>query len=134
PLQQARPVLSSNQYYRKRLYTPGLDESQRLEDLIQGSKPARHADISLGVFDKHHLADEKVLEIELQCGIRIRALFERQLNIEPYRFSSSFLCALVPGFHHPRPPAGNDMVSVLGKFFGDLICFFINLFTGLHSS
>jgi hypothetical protein len=61
----------------------GLDEGERLEQLIHGAKAAREDDEGLGVLDEHGLAHEEVAEVDGDGDVGVIVLLEGQLDVEP---------------------------------------------------
>ena len=48
------------------------------------------------------------LEVQLRCDVRVRHLFEGQINVEPNRLASRFGSAEVCRFHDSRSTAGGN--------------------------
>ncbi len=81
PIYQACPIIIPHQNYREWLDAVCLNEGERLEQFIQSAKTAGEHHIGLRIFYKHHLADEKVSEIQHHIGIGIWLLLHGKLNI-----------------------------------------------------
>ena len=127
PVEEAVPEFTSHEDDRKGFNAMGLHESERLEELVEGSKSAGHADKGHGIFDEHHLAHEKIFKIERQVGVIVRFLFIGQTDIEPDGDSSRFIGPSVGGLHNAWPAAGDDPVSGLGQPMGNVDRQFIGI-------
>ena len=101
-----------------------LDQSQRLEELIQGAETSRHHDEALGIAGEDGLAGEEILEIDafVPVYVRVAALLHREHDVQTHALSATSGCSFVAGFHDAGTAAGNDTESTLGK----LVCDFLS--------
>ena len=85
----------------------GLSQGEDFRHLVECSKTSRKNDQSLRQIRKPKLAHEEVVEFKAQFrgDVRIRALFERQADVESDCFAASFASAAISGFHDARPTA-----------------------------
>ena len=71
PLAQPLPILLAEQNHRKILDLSGLNERERLEQLVESPIPAGEHDESRGILDEHGLANEEELEVEAAGQVRV---------------------------------------------------------------
>ena len=104
------PVLLTDKNYRYRLTFTGLNQTERLKELIKRAIPPRKSNHRLGPEVKMHFAQTKVAELEskLWGNIRIGALFLRKRIVQAYGFGPDILSPPVGSLHEPGPAAGND--------------------------
>ena len=112
------PELLAEQDDRHALHAAGLDQRQRLEELVQRAEAAgKHRD-RLGAQEEVHLADGEIVEVEaeLRRHVGVRRLLVRQHDVEPDRGRADIVRAAVAGLHDARPAAGDDdEFAVVGR-------------------
>ena len=112
----------SKKQERHLLHTPGLDQRQRLEHLVQRAKPAGKNANRRGAHQKMHLADSEVVKIETQFrrDIGIWRLFMWQHDIQANRPPAGILRATIAGLHDAGASSGHDDIigaAVLHRLF-----------------
>jgi len=120
PVDEAAPVTRAHEHDRELCDLPGLDQRQRLPELVHGPEAAREDDEPAGVADEHDLAREEVVELERDVAVGIAALLERQLVVEPHRQGAGVLSAAVGRFHQAGPAARDDRHAALPDHAGGL--------------
>ena len=105
PVHQPRPVRAAEQYHREVLHLSGLDQRERLEQLVERAVPAGEDDERGGVLHEHRLANEEELEVEAPAQVRVRALLERQLDVAADREPAALHRAPVGRLHDARAAA-----------------------------
>src|SRR5690606_28838448 len=109
PLQSA-PKAGAEQDNREQRRLARLDERERLEELIQRTKPAWQGDETLRVLDEHHLPNEE--EVEGDQFVVIDELVGRLLvgydNVQPDRGSASLARTAIGCLHDPGSAACNN--------------------------
>ena len=70
PVEQARPVRRADQHDREVADLAGLDERERLEQLVERPEPAGQDDEAVGVLHEHRLAREEVAELDPEVDVR----------------------------------------------------------------
>lgn len=115
PVEQAAPEGGADQHDREPGDLLGLDEGDRLEQLVEGAEAARQHDEGLGVLHEHRLADEEVTELDADVDVVVQALLEGQLDAEPDRDATAETAASVGGLHDARPAARDDRVPGPGQ-------------------
>ena len=120
PGDQTAPVITAHQYDREIAHLAGLDQGQRLEQLVERAESARKHDEAARVPDEHDLAGEEVVELEPVFDEAIHSLLERQLDIESDRVRSSLARAAVGGLHDSRSAACDDREARLSEQLGGL--------------
>ena len=65
----------------------GLDQGQRLEQLVQRAEAAGQDHERVGVLHEHHLAGEEVAELDAEVDVRVEALLVGQLDVAADRQS-----------------------------------------------
>ena len=96
-------------------HLPGLDQRQRLEQLVHGAVAPREDDEPRGIFHEHRLADEEIAEVDGALDVGVEPLLERQLDIAADRQAVALLAAAIRRFHDPGPAPGNDREALLGE-------------------
>ncbi len=86
----------------------GLDQGQRLEQLVERPEAAGEDHEALGRLHEHRLAHVEVLEGQAEVDVRVQRLLVRQLDVEADREPAALARAAVGGLHHARPAAGDD--------------------------
>ena len=78
-------------------------------------KPPGKADQGLGPHDQVHLADRKVVELEVQIrrDVGVRQLLVGQDDVQADAERAGIMGAAVGGLHDARPPAGHDHEPVV---------------------
>ncbi len=93
----------------------GLDQGQRLEQLVERPEPAGVDHERVGVLHEHDLAGEEVAELDAEVHVRVEPLLQGQLDVAADRQAAALLAATVGGGHDPRPAAGDDRIATLRK-------------------
>jgi hypothetical protein len=93
---------------------PGLDQGERLEQLVQRAVSTRVDDEGGSVLHEHRLPHEEELEIETPAQVWIGSLLERQLDVAANRETAGLEGATVGGLHDPGTAAGDHRDSGLG--------------------
>ena len=112
PVNDPFPELAAKHQKRHSLHTPGLDQRQRLKQLVHGAKSARKNCNGGGAHQKVHFPDPEVMKIKRQIGrhIFIRRLLVRQDDVEPDRDTARIVGAAISSLHHARSAAGDNDV------------------------
>ena len=119
PVEQARPVGPADQHDREVADLAGLDQGQRLEQLVERAEATRQDDEAVGVLHEHHLAGEEVAELDPEVDVRVHALLVRQLDVAADGQAARLVTAAVGGLHRARSAAGDDRVARLGQAAAD---------------
>src|SRR5919106_3967234 len=85
PLDHPAPVVGADEHHRELGDLPGLDERERLPELVHGPEAAGEDHEPTRVADEHDLADEEVVELEADVAVGVAALLEGQLDAQPDR-------------------------------------------------
>ena len=93
----------------------GLDEGERLEQLVERPEPAGQDDEGVRVLHEHRLAGEEVAELDAEVDVGVERLLVRQLDIAPDREAATLLAAAVGRLHRARTTTGDDREAVLGE-------------------
>jgi len=120
PVDHLAPVVGAHEDDRELDDLPGLDQRERLEELVHRAEPAREHDEAAGVANEHDLAGEEVVELECDVAVGVGALFEGQLDVEPNRMGARILRPAVGGLHESRATARDDRHAVLADGAGGL--------------
>src|SRR5438067_1362365 len=115
PVQQRLPVAAAEEDDREVEHLAGLDQRQRLEQLVERAEAAREDHEALGRLHEHRLARVEVVEGEADVDVRVRVLLMRQLDVEADREPAALARAAVRGLHHARPAARDDGEPRLGE-------------------
>ena len=91
PVQQPGPVRPADQDDRELPHLAGLDQRQRLEQLVERAETAGQDDEAVGVLHEHDLAGEEVAELDAEVDVGVRS---------PAR-AAARCCSRPTG---PRPP------------------------------
>src|SRR5687768_17047246 len=105
PANQPCPVVPAHQNHRELIDLPGLDEGQRLEELIERPEPAGEDDEGDRVFDEHRLPHHEVAEVDERIDVRIGALLEGQLDVAADGASAGVARAAIGRLHDARTRA-----------------------------
>src|SRR5918999_2405376 len=108
PLEQVAPVARPYEDDGEVPDLAGLDERERLEQLVEPADPAGEDHEPARVADEHDLAGEEVVELERDVELPVEVLLERQLDAKPNRQRAGVARAAVGGLHHTGPAAGDD--------------------------
>ena len=100
----------------------GLNESGRLEDLVQRAEPARHGDEGVRVFHQHQLSHEEVPERDPLVEIGVGLLFLRQLDVAADGVAARLLGSAVGRLHDSGTAAGHDGESGPREPLADVAC------------
>ena len=132
PAQQLGPVVLADQHDREVHDRPGLDQRQRLEQLVEGAEAAGEDHEAHRRLHEHRLARVEVLEAEPEVDVRVHPLLVRQLDVEADGEPAALLAAAVPGLHHARAAAGDDREALLREEARRLARGFVGLAARLH--
>src|SRR5260370_5465835 len=98
----------------------GLDQGERLEQLVHRAVAAGEDNERGRVLHEHRLADEEVAEVNRPLHVGVEALLERQLNVAADREAVALLAAAVRRLHDPGAATGDDREAFLGELAGRL--------------
>ena len=115
PLEQRGPVRLTDQHDREVEHLAGLDQGQRLEQLVGRAEAAREDAEALGRLHEHRLAGVEVVEDQAEVDVRVHRLLARQLDAEADREPAALAAAEIRRFHQARPAAGDDGPARLGE-------------------
>ena len=107
-IEQFFPIIGSHDHNREIFDLPGLNQSERFEQLIERACAARHDNKGVGIFHQERFAGEKVMHPHAAIEIGVRRLLRRQLDSATNRTAAGFLGAAVCSFHYTRAAAGYD--------------------------
>ena len=102
-----RPVVAAHQHDREVTHLAGLDQAERLEQLVERAEAAGEDDEAAGVADEHHLAREEVVELEAQLTYWFRPCSNGSSIPEPDRLRAGVAGAEVGRLHRARAAAGD---------------------------
>ena len=102
PADQAAPVVDAEQHDREAGHLAGLDQRQRLEELVEGADAAGQHHEALGVLHEHRLAGEEVAEVDPAVDPLVEAGLEGQLDAEADAQAAGLAGALVGRLHRAR--------------------------------
>ena len=85
PVDQPVPERRAHEQHREVADLPGLDEDERLEQLVERAEAAGEDHEGVRVADEHDLAREEVVELQREVDDRVGGLLERQLDVQPDR-------------------------------------------------
>src|SRR5215211_4750115 len=108
PVDQAAPVVTSDQHDREVEHLARLDQRERLEQLVERPEPTRQHHEAARVAHEHDLAREEVVEGQPELDVGVHALLEGQLDLEPDRERVPLERAAVGCLHRPRAAARDD--------------------------
>ena len=120
PAPEAVPVLRADEDDREVEDLAGLDQHERLEQLVERPEAALAEHEALGRLHEHRLASVEVLERELSVEVGVRVLFVLELDVEADRQAAGLLAAPVRRLHDPRAAPGDDGEAGLGEAPADL--------------
>src|SRR5918911_543524 len=92
-----------------------LDQCESLEEFIHRAKTTREDDKCLRIFDEHGLPYKKVVEVERNVEVGVRALLKGQFDITANRNILAFLSTLISSLHDSRASTGDNAKSRLSK-------------------
>ena len=96
----------------------GLDERERLEQLVHRAEAAGQDHETVGVLHEHHLAGEEVAELDAEVDVLVEPLLVRQLDVAPDGQAATLAAAAVGGLHRARTAAGDHRVARSGEHAG----------------
>src|SRR4051794_37620567 len=108
PVDQPVPVGRVDQADRELVDLAGLDQRQRLEELVERAEAAGQDDERVRVADEHDLAREEVVELERVGDVAVGVLLEGQLDVQADRARAGLARAAVGGLHGAGPAPGDD--------------------------
>jgi len=115
PVDHLAPVVGAHEDDRELDDLPGLDERERLPELVHRAEPAREHDEPAGVADEHDLAREEVVELERDVAVGVGALLKGELDVETDRMGARLLRPPVGGLHESRAAARDDRHAALAE-------------------
>src|SRR3954447_478829 len=121
PGQQPGPVLSADQHDREPGHLLGLDQGQRLEQLVERPEATGQHREPLGVLDEHRLAREEVAEVDADVGPAVEPGLPRQLDAEPHAQAAGLAGPPVGGLHRTRPAARDHREPGPGQLAAQLL-------------
>ena len=99
PCLQALPELCAHKDRRKRSNLLALNKGRSLKQFVKRAQSTRHHDKGAGIFDKHYLAREEIVEVNGLLHVWVRCLFMRKNDIKPITLPSLFERAAIGSFH-----------------------------------
>ena len=108
PVDQSAPVVGAEKDHWEIGDLLGLNQCQRVEQLVQRAEAAGKRDERLGVLHKHHLADEEIAEGHSPVDEFVDLLLERKLDVAADGERSGLARPAIGCLHDPRAPAGDD--------------------------
>src|SRR5205814_8964064 len=93
---------------REILDLAGLNEGERLEQLIQCPRTTRQDDEGIGIFDQERLANKKIIERDAAIEEFVRPLFLGQPDVAANRASARLPRPAISSFHDAGATAGHD--------------------------
>ncbi len=108
PVEEAVPVGVAHQDHREVPDLAGLDQRQRLEQLVEGPEAAGHDHERVRVLHEHRLAGEEVVELDRDVDIWVEVLLVRQLDVAADRHAAGLVGPAVGGLHRARATARHD--------------------------
>ena len=106
-VQQLLPVVRIEEDDREVEHLVGLDQRERLEELVERAEAAGEDHEALCGLHEADLARVEVVERDVDVEVRVRVLLVRQLDVEADREAAAFLRAAVRGLHHAGPAPGD---------------------------
>src|SRR5256886_15397091 len=104
PLHETGPVLRSGQDHGEVAHLPGLNQRERLEQLVHRPVSSRVHEEPGQVLDEHRLADEEVTEVDGAFDVGVEPLLERQLDVATDGQAVSLLAPRFAASMIPGPP------------------------------
>ena len=120
PSSKALPIFGAHQDNGEVIKLARLDESGRFRKFIQRSESSGQDDESVRIFDKHHLAHEKIIEGDGLMEKRVGFLFMGQHDIAADGLATRFLGAAIRGFHDSRAASCHHRETIFSQSFTDL--------------
>src|SRR5918992_550872 len=93
----------------------GLDQGQRLVQLVERAEAAGEDHEALGVLHKHDFAHEEVAELQAEVDELVQALLEGKLDVAADRDAASLLRPAVRRLHDAWAAAGDDREPFLDQ-------------------
>ena len=115
PRQHPLPVALAHQDRGKVEDLAGLDQDERLEQLVERAEAAGEEDEALRGLDQHRLACVEVLEEVADVEVLVLELGAGELDREADREAAGLARAAVGRFHDPGAAAGDDREALLGE-------------------
>src|SRR6266511_1313915 len=115
PREQPLPVALAEQHRGEVLDDAGLDQHQRLEQLVERSEAAWEEDEAFGRLHEHRLPGVEVLEEDGDVEVGVCQLLARELDPKADGDAATLARAAVCSLHHARPSAGDDGEAGLGE-------------------
>src|SRR5207247_2370781 len=106
PVDESAPELASDKNDRNLPALAGLYQRQTLGQLVDGAETSRHHDVRRRETHEHHLAREKITEVDADVLITVAGLLVRQQDVEPDGRGAPAVRAAVCRFHRSRPAPG----------------------------
>jgi hypothetical protein len=99
PGEEAVPVGVTHEDDREVPDLAGLDEGERLEQLVERPEPAGHDHERVRVLHEHRLAGEEVVELHREVHVRVEMLLAGQLDVAADGQATLLVGALVGRLH-----------------------------------
>lgn len=118
-VEDALPILTTDQDDRDRIDLAGLDERECLEELVERAETTRECHQSLRAQQEVQLAKREIVESEAQIGghVGVGILLVGQVDVETDRLGPDVVGAAIGGLHHTRATARHDdHATVVGPF------------------
>jgi len=120
PVHEPAPVAAAHEQHRELGDLPGLDERERLPELVHRPVTAREDHEPAGVAHEHDLAREEIVEVERDVAVGVAALLEGKLDVEAHRQRAGVPGAAVRRLHDPGAAARDDREPALADDAGGL--------------
>jgi len=120
PVDQAAPVVAAQEHDRELDDLVGLDQGERLPELVHGAEAAGEDHEPARVADEHDLANEEVVEVERDVAVGVAGLLVRQLDREADRQRAGVPSAAVGRLHQAGAAARDDRHARLADRASDL--------------
>ena len=111
PGEQAVPLAVAQQHDREVADRAGLDQRERLEELVERAEAAGSDHEGARVAHEHDFAGEEVPEAQADVDVGVEVLLAGQLDVAPDRQRPGVAGSEVRRLHQPRPAAGDDRVA-----------------------
>src|SRR5688500_1142763 len=115
PLHHPVPVILAIQDDREVLDLAGLDEGQRLEQLVERPESNRKDDEALRVLHEHDRAHAEVAELHAEVDVLVQPLLEGELDVGADGQAAGLLRPTVGGLHDAGPATGDDREALLDE-------------------
>ena len=133
PVEQLVPVGGVEQHDWKVQHLAGLNQRQRLEELVGGPESARKDDEALRRLHEHRLTRIEVTEGKRDVEVPVRELLVRELDVEAHGQAATLFRATVRRLHDTGTAAGDDGPPTLCEAARDVPCLFVGRLSLAHA-